>query len=142
MSAVEVVQQSDVEVYREVIRTTLKQGPTEIEGVMICPVCERGFDPRGIAPHMDMHRRHIGDLPPRGKRGPNRPKVKQRTVVIEQTEPDLRITLREQLIDRINRISDIEDCEGLEEEFGEGTIDLLQARRSGLEGALDLLDGL
>ena len=145
MSAIEVVPDEDVEQLKETIREALKNAPLSDGVSMFCPVCERGFDPRGIAPHMDKHRRAIGDLPPRGKRGPNRPKVKQRTlgaVVIAQSEPDLRTAVRQKLEDRIALIVELENCAGIEEEFGEGTIELLLYKRTGLMIALEILDGL
>ena len=144
MSAIEVVD-PDVEDLKTSIREALKQEPRTDGNAVFCPVCERGFDPRGIAPHMDAHRRAIGDLPPRGKRGPNKSKraPKLREVVIEQPgpTPDL-LVLRQQIKDRLARIGELEHAAGIAEEYGPGEIARLQAKRHGLGIALNLLDGL
>lgn len=145
MSAIEVhpdpllVAHNDVEAYRESVREALRQGPREEEGDMICPVCERGFDPRGIAPHMDAHRRAIGDLKPRQRR----PKAKLRSVVIEPAaKPEPLKILREQIKDRIANIGQLEQCDGIEEEYGSDELVRLQAKREGLYVALQLLEAL
>ncbi len=126
------------------IREKLKQTPLEEHGFVICPVCERGFDPRGITPHMDAHRRAIGDLPARGKRGPNKSKQKKlRSVVVEQQpEVDLRTRIRQELKDRIVRIAELEYAAGIAEEYGPHEVLRLQAKRHGLEIAVDILEAL
>jgi len=141
MSAIEVVD-PDVEDLKTSIREALKQEPRTDGNAVFCPVCERGFDPRGIAPHMDKHRRDIGDLAPRGKRGPNKKPKKMGVVVITPAAPEPLLVLRQQIKDRIARIGELEHAAGIAEEYGPGEIARLQAKRHGLGIALNLLDGL
>ena len=140
MSAIEVHPDADVEANRESVRDALKQEPVSTPvNTVVCPVCNREFDPRGIAPHMDAHRRAIGDLKPRQRR----PKAKLRSVVIEPAaKPEPLLVLRSRIKDHIERIAELEHAAGIEEEFGPGTISRLQAKRHGLGIALDILDAL